>query len=132
MSGALHKRTRAREARGVSRDTVIVPAHEEGFKQVFLGQDCWYALRISEGMLDKVRYIAVYQIAPVRAITHYAEVHHFEPYGEDGKFRVVFSGKAMPIGPIPYGAVPTGSMQGPRYTNIAKLRAAKTFADLLK
>ncbi len=28
-------------------DTVVVPAQKEGFEQVFLGEDCWYAIRIS-------------------------------------------------------------------------------------
>ncbi|PHS04887.1 MAG: glycosyl hydrolase, partial [Acidithiobacillus sp.] len=36
------------------RDTVVVPAQEEGFQQVFLGQDCWYAIRIGGGMLGKI------------------------------------------------------------------------------
>jgi hypothetical protein len=67
-----------------------------------------------------------------RVNTHYAEVDRIEPYGEEGKFRVVFSGKAILIGQIPYGIVPKGSMQEPRYTTIAKLRAAKTLADLLQ
>ncbi len=29
---------------GAERDTVVVPANEEGFNRVFLGQDCWWAI----------------------------------------------------------------------------------------
>jgi hypothetical protein len=83
-------------------------------------------------MLDKIRYIAVYQTAPVGAITHYAEVDRIEPYGEEGKYRLIFTAKAIPIGPIYYGDAPKGSMQGPRYTTFTKLKAAKTLSDLLK
>ena len=36
-------------------DTVIVPAQKDGFEKVFLGEDCWYAIRISGGMLDKIK-----------------------------------------------------------------------------
>ena len=114
------------------RDTIIVPAHEDGFKEVFLGEQCWYAIRISGGMLERIRYIAGYQTAPVGAITHYAEVDRIEPYGEDGKYKVVFAGKAQPIGPIPFATSPKGSMQGPRYTTLEKLKQATTLADLLK
>ncbi|MBI2677259.1 MAG: hypothetical protein HYX28_00600 [Candidatus Koribacter versatilis] len=60
-------------------DTVIVPAHEEGFEKGFQGQNCWYEIRIAAEKLDKIKYIAVYRTAPVSAITHFAPVHHIEP-----------------------------------------------------
>ena len=112
------------------RDTVVVPAQQEGFESVFLGQNCWYSIRIAGGMLDKIKYIAVYQTNPVSAITHYAPVSQIEPYGQSGKYKLVFSEKAKPIGPITFGDAPTGSMQGPRYTTIDRLRKAKTLSDL--
>ena len=67
---------------------------------MFLGQNCWYSIRIAGGMLDKIKYIAAYQTNPVSAITHYAPVSQIEPYGESGKYKLVFSEKAKPIGPI--------------------------------
>ena len=112
------------------RDTVVVPAQQEGFESVFLGQNCWYSIRIAGGMLDKIKYIAAYQTNPVSAITHYAPVSQIEPYGESGKYKLVFSEKAKPIEPITFGDAPTGSMQGPRYTTIDRLRKAKTLSDL--
>jgi hypothetical protein len=112
-------------------DTVIVPAQKEGFETVFLGQDCWYAIRISGGMLDKIKYIAAYQTQPVSAITHYAPVDRIEPDGEGGKCKLIFSMKAKPIGPIPFADAPQGAMQGPRYTTFAKLTAAKKLTDLI-
>lgn len=112
-------------------DTIIVPAQKEGFEKVFLGEDCWYAVRISGGMLDKIKYIAGYQTQPVSAVTHYAPVSQIEPYGEEGKYRLVFSEKAKPIGPIPYADAPQGTMQGPRYTTFAKLQSATKLLDLL-
>jgi hypothetical protein len=111
-------------------DTVIVPAQRDGFERVFLGEDCWRAIRISGGMLEKIKYIAAYQTHPISAITHYAPVASIEPYGEEGKYKLVFSEKAKPIGPIPLGNAPPGSMQGPRYTSFAKLQTAKTLTDL--
>ena len=63
---------------------------------MFLGEDCWYAIRISGGMLEKIKYMAAYQKPPVRAITHYAPVDRIEPYGEDGKYKLIFSLKAKP------------------------------------
>jgi len=111
-------------------DTVIVPAQKEGFESTFIGENAWYAIRISGGMLQKIKYIAAYQTQPVKAITHLAPVDHIEPYGENGKYKLVFSEPAKSIGPIPFGAATSGAMQGPRYTTRAKLLAAKSVADL--
>ena len=111
-------------------DTLIVPAQRDGFERVYLGRNCWYAIRISGGMLDKIKYIAAYQTQPVRAITHFAPVDHIEPYGDSRKYKVVFSEQAKPIGPIVFGNAPQGTMQGTRYTTYTKLLAAKTLADL--
>lgn len=111
-------------------DTIIVPAQKEGFDRVFLGEDCWYAVRISGGMLDSIKYIAAYQSQPVSAITHYAPVDRIEPYGDSGKYKLVFSLKAKAITPIPFGDAPSGAMQGPRYTTFTKLMSAKKLTDI--
>lgn len=118
------------EVTSQKRDTVIVPARKEGFKRVFLGEDSWYAIRISGGMLEKIKYIAAYQIHPISAITHYAPVDRIEPYGESGKYRVVFSEKARLIGPIDFSGAPSGAMRSPRYTTFQKLKMAKKFKDI--
>lgn len=114
-----------------ARDTIVVPAQEGGFERVFLGKKCWYAIRIAGGMLPKIKFIAAYQSAPISAITHYAPVDHIEPYGDGGKYRVVFSepAKLLP-NPVPFGDARTGSMQGSRYTTLTKLLTAKRVSDL--
>lgn len=114
----------------IMADTVVVPAQKEGFEQVFLGENCWHAIRIAGAMLDKIRYCAVYQVSPISAVTHVASVKQVEPFGDAGKYRLVFSGPATKVAPIPFGDATTGSMQGPRYTTYAKLKAAKKVSDL--
>jgi len=108
----------------------VVPAQEEGFEEVFIGADCWYAIRISGGMLPRIKYIAAYRTAPVSAITHYAPVARIEPHGDAGKYKVVFSAPAKEIPPIPLGDATPGSMQGPRYTALTKLLNAPSVGDL--
>ena len=113
------------------RDTVVVPAQEDGFQEVFIQEHCWYAIRISGGMLPRIKYIAAYRSAPVSAITHYAPVERIEPYGDAGKYRLVFAEPAKEIPPIPFGDATPGSMQGPRYTSLAKLLHVKSVGELL-
>lgn len=113
-----------------ANDTVIVPGRKEGFDRVFLGENCWYSIRISGGMLARIKYVAGYQVEPIRAITHYAEVDRIEPYGEGGKYKLIFKGKAEPIGPIPFADAPQAAMMGPRYTTFEKLSTAKKLTDL--
>ncbi len=112
------------------QDTIIVPAQIEGFKETFLGENCWYAIRIAAGKLNDIKYIAGYQTAPVSAITHIAEVDSIESYGDGGKFKLIFKAPAKEIGPIPYGSVSMGMMQSPKYTNYETLISAKTLADI--
>lgn len=113
------------------KDTIVVPAQREGFEETFIGENAWYAIRISGGKLDKIKYIAAYQTSPISAITYYAPVDHIEPYGEEGKYKLIFAepAKALPI-PIPFGDAPTGTMQGPHYTSFKKLMAARKLTDL--
>lgn len=115
---------------GAADDVVIVPAQEEGFKAVFMGEKRWRAIRIAGGKLQQIRYVAAYQTKPVSAVTHYAAVEKIEPYGEGGKYQLIFSAPPVEVSPIPFGNAPAGLMQGPRYTTLGKLLNAKTLMDL--
>lgn len=111
-------------------DTVIVPAQKDGFERVFLGQNQWHAIRIGGAKLEHIKYCAAYQTNPVSAVTHVAPVKQIEPYGDSGKYRLIFSAPATVIGPIPFGDAALGTMQGPRYTQYSRLATAKKVADL--
>ena len=112
-------------------DTIVVPANEEGFKEVFLGKNQWYAIRISSSMIDRIKYIAGYQTAPISAITHYAEVSKIEKYKDTGKYIVYFKDPAKNIGPIKLTSGKKGKApQAPRYTTYEKLIKAKKLEDI--
>ncbi|MCW5234484.1 hypothetical protein [Verminephrobacter eiseniae] len=51
-------------------DTIVVPAHQEWFEQLFWDNDCWFAVRIDKKHIDKLKFIAVHQGKPIAAITH--------------------------------------------------------------
>ena len=112
-------------------DTIVVPEREEGFKETFIGENMWRAVRIHSSMQPKLKYVAAYQIAPVSAITYVAEVSHIEPWKDTGKYALYFKGDAQEINPIPL--VSGGKVSAPqasRYTSFARLQKAKTLDDV--
>lgn len=78
-------------------DTIIVPAEEEGFKQEFIGNNCWFSISIGINMLDKLKYIVSYQKSPIAALTYYAEIAKIEPYKDSGKYIIYFKEKAKKL-----------------------------------
>lgn len=108
-------------------DTIVVPAREEGFQEVFLGEHQWWAIRIHASMIPRIKYIAAYRTAPTSAITHIATVQSIKQFKDTRKYIVTFAAPAEPIGPI--RLVPKGSVrapQGPRYTSRARLVGASS------
>lgn len=124
----------ARERRTVDIgefDTIVVPAREDGFKETFLGENKWYAIRIHASMIPQIKYIAAYQVAPVSAITHWALVKSIEPWEDTGKFVVNFAEPARGLGPIPL--VPRSrvkALQNARYTSFDRLQKAKSLDEV--
>lgn len=111
-------------------DTVVVPARLSGFKEVFLGENRWYAVRIHASMTEQIKYIAAYQVKPISAVTYIAKVSSIQRWQESGKVVLNFSEPATPIGPIKL--VKGGKVlapQGIRYTSRQKLESAKTLDD---
>ena len=81
-------------------------------------------------MKDRVKYVAAYQVAPVSAVTHIAEVQEIRPYKDTGKYQLIFKGAPEEIGPIPPGNIKS-NMQSPVYVQRNRLLNAKTLAEAL-
>lgn len=114
-------------------EVLVVPAQPEGFQRAYIDQNAWWAVRIAAKHRPNLKWIAAYQVNPIGAVTHIAEIDRIEPFGDEGKFKILFKGPATKLEkPIPYGNAPSGAMQGPRYCTKAGLDAAKTVADLVR
>jgi len=105
-------------------DTIVVPAREEGFRQRFLNEHCWFAVRIKARYIAKLRFIAAYQVAPVGAITHMAEIDAIVPYNDTGKYMFKFKGSPIALTPIPRLRSSEANMQSARYALREKLLSA--------
>lgn len=112
-------------------DTIVVPAQAEGFQTVFIETNSWYSIRISSSMLNRIKYIAAYQVAPISAITHVAEVAKIEKYKDTNKYIVYFKYQAIEISHVRLDTKKKGTApQAPRYTTYKKLMKAKYLSDV--
>ena len=112
-------------------NTVVVAAREEGFESEFLGNNRWFSIRINASMIDKIKYIATYQVAPISAITHYAEVVSIEKWQDTNKYVLNFKEAPKEIIPIPLDKDKKGlAPQAPRYTSIERLLKAKKLSQV--
>ena len=112
-------------------DTIVVPAQAEGFQTVFIEENCWYSIRISASMLNRIKYIAVYQVAPISAITHVAEVARIEKYKDTNKYIVSFKDPAREISHVVLDTKKKWTApQAPRYTSYKRLIKAKFLSDV--
>lgn len=116
-----------------SFDTVIFPAHEEGFRKAFLDENKWYYVRIRKDRLPNLKYIAIYVGAPISKITHYAKIaqNGFEYNENEKKYLIHFEGQAIELeNPVPLGGISAASTRAPKYTTLQKLLMAEQYKDL--
>ncbi len=126
----LQENIQSRRLRKSLADTIIVPARKDGFEKVFLGEDSWYSIRLKADKIPDLKYIAVYQVAPISAITHVAKIKEIITSDEDtSKYKVIFEDKAEEIRNIPLGR--KSKIQSPVYGQYEKLQNCKNVDELL-
>lgn len=121
---------KSKTGRAADFDTVVCAAFEDGFKRAYLENNAWWAIRLSQEAREKLKYLAIYEKAPVAHIKHYAEIERIESYKDTGKFKVYLKNKKT-IKPIGLGTGKQGEApQAPRYTTLEKLLSAKSVSTL--
>lgn len=112
-------------------DTVVCAAFEEGFQTAYLEQSAWWELRLSQEARQQLKYLAIYEKAPIGEVKHVAEIERIEPYKDSGKYILYLKNKheIKPVkldSPAKRGVAP----QGPRYTTYERLQTAKKVSEL--
>ena len=107
-------------------DTIVVPAHPKGCRNVFLAEKKWPSLKIDKEKKKFIKYIAVYQTVPVSAITHFAEIREFIDLIQKGRYEVIFKGAPTPINPVRFTPMDVCAVQGPRYSTLNKILNASS------
>ncbi len=112
-------------------DTLVCAAHEDGFKRAFLGQKAWWAVRLNPKTIPFIKYIAIYQVAPISMITYYGKVKNIEPFENTGKYKLLLEGDPIELDkPVGLGANHYLKPQGPRYSRLKNIMNAKSLDDV--
>lgn len=114
-------------------DTIVCPARTKGFKNVFLAQGRWYAIRMSAAMIPQIKYLAMYETKPYSGIRWIGYIQEIRPFEDTDKFEIVLSKKEKLEHPLKLtleegkkGVAP----RSPRYTKMELIRKAKRLSDI--
>lgn len=113
-------------------DTIICPTTGNGIKTAFENESAWWAVRISQDNIPKIKYVGLYESAPIGAIRYYAKVTKIEPYPESPlKYIIHHDGNIVELeNHIILGENPELSLYGPRYYKLEDIKKSKTMAEL--
>jgi restriction system protein len=112
-------------------DTLVCSAKEDGFERAFLGQKAWWAVRLNPKTIPSIKYIAMYQVAPISQITYYGKVARIEPYENTGKYKFYLEGDPIKLkNSVGLGKNPHLKPQGPKYAKLDNIKSAKTLDDI--
>jgi len=78
-------------------DTIVCPAQEWGVKKVLLKQHRWYAIPIKTSRIPNLKYLAIYEKKPVKAIRYLGEIKEIRPYKNSRKYEIILKGPPKKI-----------------------------------
>jgi hypothetical protein len=115
-------------------DTIVCPANKEGFGETFLGENRWYAIRMSPSIIPQIKYVAMYETAPISSVRWIGTVKTIRPYKDSGKFEVVLTDREQLPKPIKLTAEEGRrgiAPRSPRYTKLELIKKAQSIGDFL-
>jgi len=115
-----------------SYDTIVAPCSGDGFRSAFINENSWWAVRIGQTSLAKLKYVSLYESAPVSSIRAYAKIKKIEPYQNNpGKYIIHHDGNIIYFdNPIKLGKYPNLALQGSRYYKLSDMQASADMAEL--
>lgn len=113
-------------------DTIVCPCAGDGLERAFRKKNAWWAVKIGQSSINKIKYVALYETAPISAIRYYANVKTIEPYkGKPGKYIIHHDGNIQELeNHVELGDTPQLALFGPRYYKLEDIKDSKTLAEL--
>lgn len=112
---------------------MICPSTGEGRVDAFENKSAW-AVRISQSNMGRLKYIGLYEGAPVSGIQYYAKITGIEPYPEKpGKYIIHHNGNIQKlVNPLGIGQHPELALYGPRYYKLEDILRSRSMASWLQ
>lgn len=113
-------------------DTIVSPCSKDGFEGAFVSHAAWWDVRIGQSSLPKLKYIALYEAAPVHAIRAYAKITRIEEIqGRPGKYKIHHDGNIQYLKPpVILGKDSALALQGSRYYLLENILSSTTLGEL--
>jgi hypothetical protein len=113
-------------------DTIVGPCKEDGRIEAFVKKNAWWAVRIAQSNIKKLKYVALYEAAPVSSIRYYAKITKIEPFEDKpGKYIIHHDGDIHELEDhVVLGEHPELALYGPRYYKLEDIKSSKTMAEL--
>ena len=113
-------------------DTIIGPSTNDGRVEAFEKKGAWWAVRIGQDNIPKLKYVGLYEGAPISAIRCYAKITKIEPFPDKpGKYIIHHDGNIVVLeNPIVIGDHPELALYGPRYYKLEDITQSKSMAEL--
>ena len=117
--------------KNVEIDTVVCPAQEWGINEVLLKEHRWYAIEIQSDKIPKIKYLAIYEKKPIKAIRYIGEVKKIQLYQNSSKYEIVLKNKPWKIKPIKRSKEnPMLAPQSRQYTSKKLIDKAEWLEDI--
>jgi len=113
-------------------DTIVSPCSQDGFESAFVAKSAWWAVRIGQSTIPKLKYIALYEAAPIQAIRAYAKITSIEPYPDKpSKYIIHHDGDIRYLDhPVRLGEDHNLSLQNSRYYLLEDIIASSSMSEL--
>lgn len=113
-------------------DTIVCPATGDGLEEAFEKKNSWWAVRIGQSNISKLKYVALYEGAPVSSIRYYAKIVKIEPFPEKpGKYIIHHDGEIHELdNHVVIGDTSQLSLYGPRYYKLKDILSSNNMAEL--
>ena len=113
-------------------NTIVCPSTGEGLQKAFKDKNAWWAVRIGQSNIDKLKYIALYESSPISAIRYYAKITKIEPYeSKPSRYIIHHDGNIIKLeNPVMLGDTPQLALYGSRYFLLEDILSSKTLAEL--
>lgn len=113
-------------------DTIVCSCSDpNSIEQLFLKEHRWHKIPIGRKMKDKIKYLAMYEAAPVSEIRYIGEVKEIKPFENSDYSEIILSGKPERIKPIKLPEKnPNIAPQHHKYTTKSRIDKANTLEDI--